>query len=200
MARHDGAVRVPAGGARTLLAATLALTAGCAAPSDPAPGSGAAASTHDAAAPASPADLDARGQAEAARSRWSAAIRLYREALERDPTWTACRIRMADALQRDGRRSDAIRELRTALQADPASAAANAALGRLLLKDGRAHEALDALRTAHRQDPTDPAIQASLVDALEARGDRRGMKDLLADDPNLTPAVQARLRSLTGAG
>jgi tetratricopeptide (TPR) repeat protein len=116
------------------------------------------------------AELDRRA------GRFDEAVRLYREAAERDAGLFMAHVRQADILEAAGRFEEAVTERGLAVTADPEDPTLLVDLARTLVVAGRPAEAEAPLRQAVAWNPPDPRalyllglVTLSLADTVEAR-------------------------------
>ena len=123
------------------------------------------------------------GEAEASAGNKQAAIRAYRQAIERDPAAPQPLNNLANLLADLGRMDEAIETYRKAIRLDPVSSKAHTNLGLALLEKGDIANTERAFRDAVKANPMDSEAQLNLGSAFLMKG-------------NLDDARQALLASL----
>ena len=118
--------------------------------------------------------------------------RLYRRALELDPTLFEAHYNLALTAEKLGDRASAEREYRETLRLRPAYTPAALNLGAALYAEKRFREAIAVYREARGRDPRSIALRNNLAEAYRAAGDRRSaereFEAALKDDPDYAPA------------
>jgi len=100
------------------------------------------------------------------------AERVYLEALERDPAFSATYVNLADLYRSLGREQDAERVLETGLDAHPEDPDIRLALGLSLVRSGRLDEAMTHLDAALSTAPEAPYFAYVRAIALNSRGEQ----------------------------
>ena len=99
-----------------------------------------------------------QGTVAHARRQWDAAIRAYRDALEKDPAFDQARINLATALHEAGRDRDAVMELQNVVASQPGHAKAHYLLGMIFSAQEQTRpEAVKHYRIFLKLQPNDPA-------------------------------------------
>jgi tetratricopeptide (TPR) repeat protein len=126
-------------------------------------------------------------EAEAASGNKQAAVRAYRQAIERDPAALQPLNNLANLLADLGRPDEAIELYRKAIEIDPLASKTRTNLGLALLEKGDTQGAEQAFRDAVDANPMDSEAQLNLGSALLAGGDlqaaRRALETALVIEP-----------------
>jgi len=96
------------------------------------------------------------------KKNWNAAVRLYRNALGRDPINPPIWVQYGHALKESGRLADAEQAYRIAIFGDPASADTQLQLGHVLKLQGKTAEAEAAYLVSSTLDPASPEPRREL--------------------------------------
>jgi Tfp pilus assembly protein PilF len=119
-------------------------------------------------------------------------MRLYRAAIQLDPSLFEAHYNLALALEKTGRRAEAASEYRETLRLRPAYTAASLNLGAALYGEKRYQEAIEVYRDALARDPRSEAARNNLAEAYRAAGAReqarREFERVLKDNPDYAPA------------
>jgi len=119
-------------------------------------------------------------------------MRLYRAAIQLDPSLFEAHYNLALALEKTGRRAEAVEQYRETLRLRPAYAAAALNLGAALYAEKRYAEAIDVYREALARDARSEAARNNLAEAYRAAGARdqarREFERVLKDNPDYAPA------------
>ena len=119
-------------------------------------------------------------------------MRLYRAAIQLDPSLFEVHYNLALALEKTGRRAEAVEQYRETLRLRPAYTAAALNLGAALYAEKRYAEAIDVYREALARDARSEATRNNLAEAYRAAGARdqarREFERLLKDNPDYAPA------------
>lgn len=96
------------------------------------------------------------------KNNWSAAVRLYRKALAREPINPPIWVQYGHALKESGRLADAEQAYRIAMFGDPGSADTQLQLGHVLKLQGKTPEAEAAYLVSSTLDPASPEPRREL--------------------------------------
>ncbi len=122
----------------------------------------------------------------------TAAVSLYRRAVEIDAAYAPARVRLAAALEKVGLAAEADEQYREAARLEPDNAVAHLGLGRLALARGEIDQAVRHLERAYRLSPETQAIVATLSRARHRAGDRDGARRLAQAARGLPPMIHHR--------
>lgn len=144
-------------------------------------------------APHSPYPYFFLAQIYQVKDRIDQAIKAYREAIKRDPTYVAARLKLGVAYQEQGQLEMAIPQYREALKLRPEDSFGHTNLACALAEQGKVEPAIEEYKKALQIAPDDPEVHFALGGLYENKGRldlaKRQYEESLRLEPNFAPAA-----------